>query len=122
MPPNFCRPKANCVDITMPMNRLVTVTIPIDATPSDSSCRTISRPSKGLRNSARMQLPNSVVTSPSWEKNAVSVPITRTVAGGGGARHDARGALGGPLFPLGGPLLWLWGALGGELRTISPGS
>ncbi len=65
MPPNFCRPKANCVDITMPMNRLVTVTMPIDATPSDSSWRMISRPSNGLRNRARMQFAKSVATSPS---------------------------------------------------------
>ena len=36
MPPNFCRPKANCTAMTMPTKTLVTEAMPIERTPSDS--------------------------------------------------------------------------------------
>ncbi len=36
MPPNFCRPKANCTAMTMPTKTEVTEAIPMERTPSDS--------------------------------------------------------------------------------------
>ena len=36
MPPNFCRPNANCTAMTMPMKIAVTEAMPTERTPSDS--------------------------------------------------------------------------------------
>ena len=51
IPPKRRRPKANWIVMTMPMKTDVTVTMPIERTPSDSSCWIVELISNGRRKS-----------------------------------------------------------------------
>jgi hypothetical protein len=88
IPPNLRKPKANCTAMTMPMNTLVTVTMPTDATPSASICCKIARPSKGRRKPARTAPISMLVTAPMPSSKAPSLPSWRSknLGGGGGIK------------------------------------